>query len=99
MGLNIKKPLKSRFLEGKTFVISGTLPNLSRQEVKKSIQSRGGRVTGSVSSLTTYLIVGENPGGKVKTAQAIGVEIIDEIVLSELLRGHPIRQIEKEREK
>ena len=102
VGLKFEKdPIVSanRFLEGKTFVISGTLPNLSRQEVKKSIQSRGGRVTGSVSSLTTYLIVGENPGGKVKTAQAIGVEIVDEVVLSNLLRGHPIRQIEKEREK
>ena len=65
-------------LMGLTFVITGTLPGMTRTQAKEMIKSRGGKVTGSVSKKTSYLVAGENPGSKVTKAQSLGVEIIDE---------------------
>jgi DNA ligase (NAD+) len=71
-------------LKGFSFVITGTLSQFTRQEVTEFIQSRGGSVTGSVSSKTDYLVVGENPGSKFDKAKSIGVAVISEEDLIEL---------------
>lgn len=72
-------------LAGLTFVITGSLPSLSRSEAKELIESNGGRVTGSVSSKTDYLVVGESPGSKLEQAQSLNVPILDEAGLRALL--------------
>ena len=70
-------------LEGKTYVLTGNLPTLSRQAATDLIEQAGGRVTGSVSKKTDAVVVGLEPGGKLDKAKDLGVEVIDE---SELLR-------------
>lgn len=70
---------------GKTFVISGTLPGLSRIEAKEFIKSHGGKVTSSVSKNTSFLLVGENPGSKLDKAQELDIEIIDEDTLRSMV--------------
>jgi DNA ligase (NAD+) len=69
---------------GLTFVITGTLPNLTRQEAKKIIESHGGKVTGSVSQKTSYLVLGDNPGSKADKARNLGVPILNELKLRQL---------------
>ena len=68
---------------GMTVVITGTLPSMGRTEATAYVESRGGKVTGSVSKKTTFLVAGEAAGSKLTKAQELGVEIIDE---AELLR-------------
>lgn len=63
---------------GKTFVLTGTLPTLSREEAKKKIIENGGKVSGSVSSNTSYVLAGENPGSKIKEAEKLKIKIISE---------------------
>jgi DNA ligase (NAD+) len=63
---------------GKTFVLTGTLSNMTRDEAKDQIKKRGGDVSESVSKKTDYVIVGENPGSKADKAQILGVEILNE---------------------
>jgi DNA ligase (NAD+) len=70
-------------LKGKTVVITGTLPTLSRTQATELVESNGGRVTSSVSKQTSFVVVGEDAGGKLEKARALGVETIDE---AELLR-------------
>ncbi len=70
---------------GKTFVITGTLPTLKRNEAKALVESKGGKVAGSVSKKTDYLVAGEAAGSKLTKAESLGVEIIDEAKLLELL--------------
>jgi DNA ligase (NAD+) len=70
-------------LAGLTFVFTGTLPTMSRDQAKTLIEARGGKVTGSVSKKTDYLLLGENPGSKLAKAQSMGTKIIGE----EELRG------------
>jgi DNA ligase (NAD+) len=70
-------------LSGKTVVITGTLPTLSRSKATATIEAAGGRVTGSVSKSTDFLLAGEEAGSKLEKAKVLGVEIIDE---AELLR-------------
>jgi DNA ligase (NAD+) len=72
-------------LAGLTFVVTGTLPTLSRIEAKGLIESFGGKVTGSVSSKTSYLLVGESPGSKLRKAEDLGVPVIDEKTLREMV--------------
>ncbi len=72
-------------LSGKTFVITGTLPSMTRDEAKAMIQSEGGKVTGSVSGKTDYLLAGEKAGSKLAKAQKLNVEILDEEGLRNLL--------------
>lgn len=67
-----------------TFVITGTLPSMSRDDAKAFIESHGGKVTGSVSSKTDYLLAGEKAGSKLSKAQSLGVRIIDEDELRQL---------------
>ncbi len=71
-------------LDGLTFVITGTLPSMSRDEAKAFIQSHGGKVTGSVSSKTDYLLAGEKAGSKLTKAESLGVKIISEDELKDL---------------
>ena len=72
-------------LEGKTFVLTGTLPDLSREQATKLIRAAGGKVTGSVSKKTDYLVAGDSPGTKLAKAEEVGTEILDEEGLRELL--------------
>ena len=88
-GVNMVRKVEAaptaRPLEGLTFVITGTL-SIPRQEMVRLIESYGGRVTGSVSRNTDYLIVGENPGGtKYERAQALGIPMINEEQLREMM--------------
>jgi len=69
---------------GLTFVVTGTLPTLSRDGVKEFIESNGGKVIDSVSKKTSYLVLGENPGSKLDKAQSLGVKVIDEAELRKL---------------
>ena len=71
-------------LNGLTFVVTGTLVNFTRDGIKEFIQLHGGKVVGSVSKNTDYLVLGENPGSKLDKAQSLGVKIINEEELREL---------------
>lgn len=70
---------------GKTFVITGTLSDMTRDEAKAFIEAHGGKVTGSVSKKTDYLLAGENAGSKLEKAQNLGIRIISEVELSSIL--------------
>ena len=73
-------------LSGLTFVITGTLPTLSRQEAQQIIKDHGGKVTNSVSNNTSYLVAGEKAGSKLIKAQNLGIPILDEANLWALIR-------------
>jgi DNA ligase (NAD+) len=75
----------SNVLVGKTFVITGTLPSLSREECTALIESHGGKVTSSVSSRTSYLVAGEKAGSKLTKAEQLGVTVLTEDQLHTLL--------------
>jgi DNA ligase (NAD+) len=81
-GVNTKRSqqraAKSRDLEGKQFVLTGRLERFSRDEAKQRIEQRGGRVTGSVTKKTDYVVVGEEPGSKLDQARELGITILDE---------------------
>ena len=72
-------------LNNQTFVVTGTLNSFSRDEIKDLIEANGGKVSGSVSKKTSYVIVGDNPGSKADKANELGVPIITEINLMEML--------------
>jgi len=72
-------------LSGSIFVITGTLPTMTRDEAKRRIIRKGGRVTGSVSSKTDFLVAGEKAGSKLSKAQKLGIQVLDETGLLELL--------------
>ena len=72
---------------GKTFVLTGTLPNLSRDEAKALIRAAGGNVTGSVTGKTDFVVAGEEAGSKLEAARALAVPVLDEAGLLALLHG------------
>jgi len=75
----------NRFL-GKTFVLTGTLSEFTRDEATAVIESFGGKVSGSVSKKTSYVLAGENPGSKLTKAQSLGIEIINEEQFMEMIK-------------
>ncbi len=77
----------NQLFSGKTFVITGTLPTLKRDEAKELIQKAGGKVTDSVSKKTDYLLVGEEAGSKLEKAEALGISQVSEAQLLEMLKG------------
>lgn len=92
LGLTLREPRAAPTrgpLAGQTFVVTGTLPTLSRQEATDRIEAAGGHVTSAVSKNTTALVVGADPGSKLEKAKALGIECIDEAEL--LRRAHPKR--------
>jgi DNA ligase (NAD+) len=74
-------------LAGKTFVLTGTLPELTREQATERIGMAGGKVTSSVSKKTDYLVAGASPGSKLEKAERLGVAVLDEDGLLELLAG------------
>ena len=81
-GLGVEGPLT-----GKTLVITGTLPTLSRQQATDLIEAAGGKVTGSVSAKTDYVVVGEEAGSKLVKAQQLGTPLLDEEALRKLIES------------
>ena len=85
--MEVKGEVVSDALLGKQFVITGSLEYLTRDEAKIKISALGGRVTSSVSKKTDYVVVGADPGSKADKARKIGVEMISEKALKEMLGG------------
>jgi DNA ligase (NAD+) len=83
--LTAEKRKKTSQLEGLTFVLTGTLPHLTREEAKAKIEAAGGRVSGSVSKKTSYVVAGEDAGSKLDKAHELKVPVIDELKLLEML--------------
>jgi DNA ligase (NAD+) len=79
-----KKPISGK-LSGMTFVLTGTLPTLSRDDAKALIKAAGGDVSSSVSKATSYVVAGEEAGSKLEKAQELGVKVLDEAGLKKLL--------------
>ena len=89
-GVNMKansldEPVDIRF-EGKTFVVTGTLPTMGRQEATELIQKYGGKVSGSVSKKTSYVLAGEEAGSKLRKAEELGIKVISEIEFLEMIK-------------
>ena len=89
MGQAAEKPVR-RTLEGKTFVVTGTLQRYDRKGIEETIARHGGRPASSVSQRTDYLIVGENPGSKLEKARQLGIRVLSEEEFERLLRGQPV---------
>jgi DNA ligase (NAD+) len=79
----------SQKLSGLTFVITGTLPEWSREQAREAIEALGGKVTGSVSSKTDYLVAGDSPGSKLAKASELGIPVLDEVGLRALIADGP----------
>ncbi|WP_082889221.1 NAD-dependent DNA ligase LigA [Methylovorus sp. MM2] len=75
-------------LSGKTFVLTGSLPNLSREDAKEMIEAQGGKVSGSVSKKTDYVVAGEDAGSKLTKAQELGIPLLDEPTLLEMMAAN-----------
>ena len=74
-------------LAGRTLVLTGTLPEWSREQATERIMAAGGRVTGSVSGKTDFVVAGDSAGSKLEKAERLGVKVLDEAGLRELLRS------------
>ena len=72
-------------LQGKTLVLTGTLHNLTRDAARVLIESQGGKVTGSVSKSTSYVVAGEAPGSKLVQAEALGIPVLTETDFLQLI--------------
>ncbi|HTJ24605.1 MAG TPA: NAD-dependent DNA ligase LigA [Candidatus Limnocylindria bacterium] len=92
-GVDVTAPLRPRepvgVLAGKTLVLTGTLPTLTREQATELIVAAGGKVTGSVSKKTDYVVAGEEAGSKLAKAESLGIAILDEAGLRELIEQAP----------
>jgi DNA ligase (NAD+) len=86
----LEKSVQSEALEGKTFVLTGTLTTLNRNEAKAKLQALGAKVSGSVSKNTSFVVAGDAAGSKLTKAQSLDVPIISEQEQIELLEGHQL---------
>jgi DNA ligase (NAD+) len=82
----VRQEKEARPLQGRTFVLTGSLDRCSRQEARQRIEALGGRVTGSVSSKTDFVVAGKEPGSKLERARALNVKVLTESQWEELLR-------------
>ena len=87
--MHAEKRVTTSTLEGLTFVLTGTLPTLTREGAKEKIEAAGGRVSGSVSKKTSYLVAGEEAGSKLDKATSLGVPVLDEPALLRLIESGP----------
>jgi DNA ligase (NAD+) len=88
LGLTLEEtgpPPGEGLLAGQTLVLTGTLPDLTREQATEMIMAAGGKVTGSVSKKTDYVVAGESAGSKLAKAEQLGVTVLDENGLRELL--------------
>ena len=83
--MTAEKRTRGTKLTGMTFVLTGTLPTLTRDIAKEKIEAAGGKVSGSVSKKTTYVVAGEDAGSKLEKAREMGVAVLDEAGLLEML--------------
>ena len=90
--MTAEKKQRSTQLEGLTFVLTGTLPTLTRDEAKKRIEDAGGKTAGSVSKKTSYVVAGEEAGSKLDKAIELKVPVIDEAGLLAMLQGGPAKE-------
>jgi DNA ligase (NAD+) len=90
--MTAEKKQRSTQLAGLTFVLTGTLPNLSREEAKEKIEAAGGKVSGSVSKKTNYVVAGEEAGSKLDKAQELKVPVLDEAGLLKMLEKTGTRE-------
>jgi DNA ligase (NAD+) len=72
-------------LSGKTFVLTGTLPTMSRDQAKALLEAAGAKVAGSVSQKTSYVVAGSDAGSKLEKANELGISILDEAALMKIL--------------
>jgi DNA ligase (NAD+) len=85
--MTAEKRVTTSQLEGLTFVLTGTLPTLTRERAKELIEAAGGKVSGSVSKKTDYVVAGDEAGSKLEKAMSLGVKVVDEAGLLELLEA------------
>ena len=85
--MTAEKKQRSTQLAGLTFVLTGTLPNLTREEAKEKIEAAGGKTAGSVSKKTSYVVAGEEAGSKLDKARELKIPVIDEAGLLAMLAG------------
>jgi DNA ligase (NAD+) len=92
--MTAEKKQRTSQLEGLTFVLTGTLPNMTREEAKEKIEAAGGKTASSVSKKTSYVVAGDEAGSKLDKAQELKVPVIDEEELLDLLRGGVLKSKE-----
>jgi DNA ligase (NAD+) len=85
--MTAEKKVIGTTLNGLTFVLTGTLPNLTREDAKDKIEAAGGKISGTVSKKTSFIVAGDEAGSKLDKAQALGVKILDEARLLKMLKG------------
>ena len=90
LGVNLTEPVeekKNNIFTGKTFVLTGTRPTLKRSQASKIIEDNGGKVSSSVSKKTDYVLAGDDAGSKLTKAQSLGIQIITEQDLMNMITG------------
>jgi DNA ligase (NAD+) len=96
VNMTAEKRQRSAQLAGLTFVLTGTLPTLTRDEAKRKIEAAGGKTAGSVSKKTSYVVAGEEAGSKLDKARELKVPVLDEAGLLALLEAAPVASQEKD---